>query len=146
MLTTRWWKWLWRPVAGQPLAYAEIRKGDMMNEFTVPRRCLVAAGIVLALICPAVAQAQQPARDMLPFKASVSGVADVFIVPVDPPLISARLNFKGTSDLLGGAVTWLDLHIGHLGVDGTPIRITDAASVFTGLTGDSLFAYWAGAI
>jgi hypothetical protein len=137
---------------GSPWLTKEIRMRDVMHAFvvalraashlTVPRRCLAATGIALVLICPAVAQAQQPARATLAFKATVSGIADALILPTDPPVASARLNFKGTSELLGGATSYVDIHTGHFGIDGAWLGLTDAIGVFTGPTGDALFVQW----
>jgi hypothetical protein len=106
---------------------------------------LSAALALLALSFPSLAQAQQPIRDTVAFKATVGGIADFFVVPSDPPVGSGRLNFRGTSDLLGGAITFLDQHIGHLGVDGTFTRSTDGYGVFTGANGDAICIQWAGA-
>lgn len=99
---------------------------------------------VLALARPGPAQAQQPARDTLAFKATTAGVADFFVVPVEPPVGSARLNLKGTSDLLGGAITFMDSHFGHLGVDGTFLRGTDGVGAFIGANGDAIYIQWSG--
>jgi hypothetical protein len=114
-----------------------------MKQLTLSCR-IGAALALLALVFPCVAQAQQPVRDTVAFKATVGGIADGFVVPTDPPVLSGRLNFKGTSDLLGGAVTFLDQHIGHLGVDGTFTRSTDGHGVFTGANGDAICIQWAG--
>jgi hypothetical protein len=116
-----------------------------MQHLTLSHRSLIAAAIALALSFPVVAQAQQPARDTLAFKANTAGVADVFLVPVEPPVGNGRLNFKGTSDLLGGAITLIDSHYGHLAVDGTFLRSTDGVAAFIAANGDAIHIQWSGA-
>lgn len=92
------------------------------------------------------AVAQQPAKDMVPFKAAVAGrlnANDPFI-PTDPPVVAGLATYQGTSDALGGAVTYTDTHLIHLGVDGSPTRATNGIAVFAGPSGDALFVTWDG--
>jgi hypothetical protein len=112
---------------------------------TLGARLAVVAALTLSL--PVIAQAQQPARDLTKFQLTVSGTAVAAgMIPMDPPLIVGVMSLKGTSDLLGGAVTFTDTHILHLGVDGAPLRSTDGTGVFAGPTGDALFVTWDAAI
>jgi hypothetical protein len=107
--------------------------------FASARRISALAGSTLALLglaLPAVAQAPQ---DQVPFKATVGPyVGDVFVVPVSPPILSARTTAKGEATLLG-PVTYLDLHTVQLGVDGGPLSFKDGIGVMTAANGDALF-------
>jgi len=99
---------------------------------------------VLALARPGLAQ--QPSRDLVSFKITVSGKAEgAFLIPTDPPVITGHMTIKGTAepaDLLGGEVTLIDTHQFRLGVDGSANRSTNGIGVFTGPSGDALFVNW----
>jgi hypothetical protein len=106
------------------------------------RHALIALSL-LAFARVSIAQAQQPTRDLTPFKLTVSGTATpAGIIPVDPPLMTGIMMLKGTSDLLGGAITFTDTHLFHIGVDGTPLRSTNGNGAFVGPSGDALFVNW----
>jgi hypothetical protein len=64
---------------------------------------------------------------------------------MDPPLLIGVMNLKGNSELLGGAVTFTDSHVLHLGIDGAFLRSTDGVGVFAGSNGDALLVHWDGA-
>jgi hypothetical protein len=116
-----------------------------MNRLTRPIRFALMALSVLACGRPALAQ-QPPPKDLVPFKITVSGKADVFVIPVEPPVASSRMMLKGTSDLLAGEVTLTDMHTFNLGVDGAPNRSTNGIGAFTTPSGDALFVYWDAAL
>jgi hypothetical protein len=98
--------------------------------------------VLLGSALPSIAQAQQPSQDLVSFKATVSGKFEGRVIPIDPPIACSWMNLTGTSDLLGGAVTYIDTHTAHLGVDGNLIKSTDGVGVFTGPAGDALFINW----
>jgi hypothetical protein len=112
------------------------------------RRLLEAAGTAAATAAAfglnGRAEAAAPSTETMPFRANTSGIADFFIIPTDPPIGSGRLNFKGTSELLGGEITQLDHHIGHLTAEGVFKRSTDGVAVFTGANGNALYLNWSG--
>jgi hypothetical protein len=54
------------------------------------------------------------------------------------------MSLKGRSDLLGGEITYVELHYGYLGLDGNPQMVTGLGGVFTGPSGDALFIEWIG--
>jgi hypothetical protein len=104
--------------------------------------CLALAALAVLLALPGAALAQQPARDLLSFKATVTGTATVVPIPTDPPILAATMVLKGASELLGGEVTLTDSHRIHLGFDGTPLKAVDGIGVFTGPDGSALFVQW----
>jgi hypothetical protein len=83
-------------------------------------------------------RAQQTPQDLVPFKATAAWRIDGFPIPLDPPVISARMTGTGQSDLLGAFTT-----VGHamisLGVDGVPLFPMEEVQVFTAANGDALF-------
>jgi hypothetical protein len=97
-----------------------------------------------AMLRPIAAPAQEPPKDAIKVQMAVSGVADFFLVPTQPPVGSGRLNFKGTSEAFGGDITMIDMHTGHLGVDGVFLRSTDGHAVFRNAAGDELYLNWSG--
>ncbi len=106
--------------------------------FASARRISALAGSTLALLALALAAVAQAPTDQVPFTATVGPyVGDVFVVPVSPPIASARTNAKGEATLLG-PVTYLDLHTIRLGVDGGPLSF-DGIGVMTAANGDALF-------
>jgi hypothetical protein len=125
-----------------------------MSETTEPgmtrRKLLEAAGTAVAAVAVGAlaapeAAAQQPV-DMVPFKVTLTGgPADFFVVPMTPPLVAGRVTLKGVSDLVGEA-TYVDAHTGHMGLDGTFKRVTDAYAALTGANGDAIFIRWDGLV
>jgi hypothetical protein len=105
---------------------------------------VLTALVAVGLARPGLAQ-QNPPTNTMPFKWTVSGKADVFLVPTDPPILSSRMTLKGSSDVLGGEVTFIDTHIGHLGIDGSLNRSNNGIGVFAGPSGDAVFVNWDGA-
>jgi hypothetical protein len=65
-------------------------------------------GMGLLLCLPGLARANgttptsgPPVRDKVPIKVSLSVVADSFVIPTDPPIMSVRWAGTGQSSLLG---------------------------------------------
>lgn len=121
------------------------------TETTMNRRQLLetagaaaAAVAAASLAKPAVAAEEPPTAAPAPisFKWTVSGKFDMFVIPFDPPIASARMVLKGTSDVLGGEVTMTDTHIGHLDNAGSLNRSTNGMAVFAGPGGDAIFIHW----
>jgi hypothetical protein len=110
----------------------------------VRSNCLVLAAVAaLSLTISAAAQAQQPPKDALAFKAEVSGSFSTNPpVPTEPPIITAWMSLKGRSDLLGGEISFVDTHYWQMGIDGNPQTATSLGGVFTGPSGDALFIVW----
>lgn len=107
------------------------------------RNTLCIALCLMVLTSFGAAQAQQPTRDLTKFTLTVSGnFVLAGTIPMDPPLLIGVMQLRGSSELLGGAVTFTDSHVGHLGVDGTFLRSTDGVGVFAGPNGDALFVNW----
>jgi hypothetical protein len=88
--------------------------------------------------------AQESGKDLIPFKITVSGKADVFVIPMDPPVTSSRMSLKGTSDVLAGEVTLTDTHNLYFGVDGAPLKSINGMGVFSSPANDALFVFWDG--
>jgi hypothetical protein len=105
---------------------------------------VLSALAVAGLLGPAAAQAQEQPKDQVSFKWTVSGKFDVFVIPFDPPVASARMILKGTSDVLGGEITMTDMHTANFGADGNLNRSNNGMSVFAGPSGDALFVIWDG--
>jgi hypothetical protein len=107
-----------------------------MKRFTRPVSLALTALALLGLAVPGIAQ--QPPQDLIAFKATAAWRIDGFPIPLDPPVISARMTGTGQSDLLGAFTT-----VGHamisLGVDGTPLFPMEEVQVFTAANGDALF-------
>jgi hypothetical protein len=98
----------------------------------------------IGLALPALAQ--EPPRDMVPFKATISGgLPDLFVLPLVPPVIFGRVSATGqASDL--GAFTYLESHMAHLDVTGIPRTVTDAIGVMTAANGDAIFTSFSGLV
>jgi hypothetical protein len=91
----------------------------------------------LAHRCPALAEA--PPKEMVPFKATISGgLPDMFVLPLEPPVIFSRVSATGQATELG-AFTYLESHVAHLDTEGMVRAITDVFGVMTGANGDAIF-------
>lgn len=91
---------------------------------------------VLAVLGPTVAVAQQPAKDLVPFKVSWTAQNQMIVVPTDPMIVSFPSTVTGQSDLFG-VFTGVALATQHLGVDGKSLFSTVVAE-WTLASGDSL--------
>jgi hypothetical protein len=91
---------------------------------------------VLAVLGPTVAVAQQPAKDLVPFKASWTGQSQPIAIPTDPAIVSFPSAVTGQSNLFG-AFTGVALATQHLGIDGKPLFSTVVAE-WTMPNGDAL--------
>jgi hypothetical protein len=72
------------------------------------------------------------------FTATTTIRFDGFVIPLDPPVVSARLTGTGQSELLG-AFTILGHVLVNLGVDGGPLFPMDELHVYTAAKGDAVF-------
>jgi hypothetical protein len=80
--------------------------------------------IVLALPWGAVPGfAQQPAKDLVPFKASWTGQNQPIVIGTDPAIVSQASTVAGQSDLFG-AFTGVMLGTQRMGIDGKPLFAT----------------------
>jgi hypothetical protein len=93
--------------------------------------------IMLALPWSAVPGfAQQPATDLVPFKASWTGQNQPTVVATDPAVVSQPTTLRGQSDLFG-PFTGVSLATLHMGVDGKPLCAT-VVGEWTMANGDAL--------
>jgi hypothetical protein len=90
------------------------------------------------------ALAQEPPKEMVPFKATITGgLPDMFVLPLDPPVIFSRVSATGqASDL--GAFSYLESHVAHLDTQGAVRTITDVFGVMTAANGDAIFIQLSG--
>jgi hypothetical protein len=103
----------------------------------------VLALAVAVLVAPSAAQAQGLPKDAIPFKAEVSGgFTGLPAVATEPPIMAFHMLLRGRSELMGGDVTFADIHYWQMGLDGNPVTATSLGSVLTGPTGDALFMVW----
>jgi hypothetical protein len=93
----------------------------------------------------AASAADRGAVDQVPFQVAGQGVAEQFVIPVDPPIVSVKLSSRGQAPPLG-AFTYIDHHLVHLGADGKPVSFSDAIGVFTAANGDAVFATHSGLV
>jgi hypothetical protein len=99
---------------------------------------------LLGLSLPAVAQ--QPVRNMVPLKASLSGpLTPRFVIPVEPAIAVGTYSAEGTSDLLG-AVKFVEVNNVQMGTAGKGIAVTDGKGVITAANGDALFVSFNGLV
>src|SRR5882672_2952045 len=80
--------------------------------------------------------AQQPAKDLVPFKASWTAQNQPIVIATDPTIVAFPSTLTGQSDLFG-AFTGVALSTQRLSVDGKPMVSTVAAE-WTMAGGDSL--------
>ena len=104
----------------------------------------LALTLLTLLACTGPALAQDPAKDMVAFKATMSSPpGDVFVLPLVPPVLVARVSGTGQASELG-AFTYLDSHVGRLDVHGVIQSITDGIGVMTAANGDAIFTSFSG--
>jgi hypothetical protein len=102
---------------------------------------------VLGLAVPGVAQAQQPAREMVPFKVASKVKVDpaaTYVIPLEPTLLSVKLTGGGEAPPLGAFTTIESPQI-RQGVDGKDLW-TEALGVFSGTNGDAVFYQYKGIV
>jgi hypothetical protein len=109
-----------------------------MKHFGTLVDAVLATIALLSLGLPVAAQAQGASKDLVAFKATTTIRIDGFVIPMDPPVVSARLTGTGQSDLLG-AFTMLGHALVSLGVDEGPLFPSDEIHVFTAANGDAVF-------
>jgi hypothetical protein len=80
--------------------------------------------------------AQQPAKELVPFKASWTSQTQPIVIATDPVILSESITLTGQSDLFG-PFTGVALATRHLGVDGNPLFVTSVAE-WSMANGDSL--------
>src|SRR5690348_1204428 len=103
-----------------------------------PRWALGLALTVVAAMALAIPGGAATSPAQVPFKVTMTGPTDSFMVPVCPPVLSWKDSGAGTSSLLGGAFTYVDHTIIHLSGDGTPISCTEGLGAFSGPNGDAI--------
>jgi hypothetical protein len=102
--------------------------------------------VALTLLGPGLsstAQAQQPARDLVAFKATLTGFPNAIAIPREPPIVSIHLSLTGQSDLLG-QVTLTEHHYARADVEGIFRAEGPGIAVLTAANGDALFIDWSG--
>jgi hypothetical protein len=98
----------------------------------------------LARLCPVFAQ--QPSRNLVPLKLSLTGpLTPRFVIPLEPEIRLGTFTADGTSDLLG-AVKFVEANTVHVGADGKLLAVTDGKGVLTGANGDALFISYSGLV
>jgi hypothetical protein len=80
--------------------------------------------------------AQQPAKDLVPFKASWTSQSQPIVIATDPPIVASPVTLTGQSDLFG-PFTGVGLATRHLGVDGNDLFVT-AVGEWSMANGDAL--------
>ena len=113
-----------------------------MNRFASRIGPALMALALLGLGVPSAAQAQEPAKDLVAFKATLTGFPNVVQIPREPAVLSVHLSLTGQSDLLG-SITWIEHHYTRVGVDGIA-RSPTGIAVLTAANGDALFIDWFG--
>jgi hypothetical protein len=99
---------------------------------------------VLGLAVPGGAQ-QPPALNLVPFKATMTGSGEGFLIPLSPPILSSHLSATGQADLLG-QFTYVEHHVAHFGAEGQIQFFSDAVGVFSAANGDAIFLTYAGGV
>lgn len=100
---------------------------------------------VLGLTFPALAQT--PPQNMVAFKVASKVTVDpaaTYVIPLEPPLLYAKLTGGGEAAPIGAFTTIESPQI-RLGVDGAELW-TDALGVFTGSNGDAIFYHYKGVV
>jgi hypothetical protein len=102
-------------------------------------RSTLAALLILGLLGSTTAGfAQEPVKDLVPFKATLTvPLSPFFVIPVTPPVASVNWTAPGQSDLLG-AVNAIYHAMIHFNAEGVPVRETDGIMVLTAANGDAL--------
>jgi hypothetical protein len=115
-----------------------------MNRLPSCQSLALTSVVLLGLSLPAVAQ--QPARNMVPLKASVTGpLTPRFVIPLEPEIRVGTYTAEGTSDLLG-AVKFVEVNTVQMGAEGKGISVTDGKGVLTVANGDALFISFSGLV
>jgi hypothetical protein len=111
--------------------------------------CWQVLGVGLLLMLPGFARANDtpaptptpvPARELVRHIGTVTGVADSFVIPMDPPIVSSRMTATGQATVLGKQlpVTMVGHSLILTGVDGMPLS-TDGLNVFSYPDGSAVF-------
>jgi hypothetical protein len=107
------------------------------------RTTLALVALLLAGIArPGTAQAQQPGKDFVAFKATFKTKNGTFPILADPPLLSWENALAGEASFLG-PFTGHAHAVVHLGVDGIPLFINDGILHFVAANGDAIYQRWA---
>lgn len=102
----------------------------------------IAGLMLLAAVGPVIAQ--DAPKDVVPFKATLSGpLLPAFTIPTDAPIAVNNGQTTGQADELG-QVTYYEHFIAHLGTDGLPIFISDGIGALVAANGDAVFLQFAG--
>jgi hypothetical protein len=97
----------------------------------------------LAVMALAIPGRAAPPPVQVPFKVTMSGPTDSFLLPVCPPVLSWKDSGAGSVPLLG-AFTYVDHTIVHLNGDGLPISCTDGIGAFSAPNGDVISLTFSG--
>jgi hypothetical protein len=98
--------------------------------------------VLLLFAAPAVAQAQQPGKDLVPFKATSTSTADAFVIPTEPPIVIQRITGSGEASPLG-AYTIAQHAVLQLNADGSPLSFAGSYAN-SAANGDALFGTYSG--
>lgn len=116
-----------------------------MTHLTHRIRLALLSLTIIGMAHPCPAQAQQPAKETLAFKASYAGTYTSAAVGGPMPLIYADNRGTGSHDLLGDSAShdsfWM-----QTGAEGLPIFVPHGASTWSNAAGDALFLTWVAVI
>jgi hypothetical protein len=98
-----------------------LRKEKRMNRLWNPISLALIMLSLLGVAAPGFTQ--QPANDLVPFKASWTGQNQPIVIATDPAIVSQPSTVTGQSDLLG-AFAGVMLGTLRMGIDGKPLFAT----------------------
>jgi hypothetical protein len=119
------------------------RKGETMKRLTCRISLALTTLALLGLAHPGPVGAQQAPANQVPFKFPLVAVADGFLLPLNPPILSANLSGTGEAAPLG-KFTFAAHQFVRLGVHGEGVACTDGIGVLTGSNGDAIYITYSG--
>jgi hypothetical protein len=110
-------------------------------------RMILALTILILLSSASLGQAQAPAQNPVPFKATMTGpLPEQFEIPVSPPVFAVKETGAGEADLLG-PFQWVGHFMQHGGPDvRSPRLLTDGIGVMKASNGDAIFFLYSGKV
>jgi hypothetical protein len=120
--------------ARQSLKARDVRKEKPMNRLGNPI-CLTLITLAATWVA-APSFAQQPVKDLVPFKCSWTVQNQPTVVATDPAIVSLPSTATGQSDLFG-AFSGVAVATQRLGVDGRPLYVT-VVGEWTMANGDAI--------
>ncbi len=106
----------------------------------------IAAGAAAAASLAGPAIAQDKTADFVPFKATAQGpIPPPLQIPLNPPIVSQHLQLTGNASSLG-AITHVEYHIAHVGVDGAFKSVSQSEGVMSAANGDAVFLKYSGLV